>query len=136
MSTGMGMDAVTRANLQQFSELNDIHDPEDVQFEKFSAYCVLSEFLDDALDLDVVSTRGDGDCAMDAIAIVANGVLLTDPSQVSDVLESNRYLDVQFFFVQATTSLNLTVPRLTHFSLASKISSMTSQSFQQMTRCF
>ena len=109
------MDVVTRANLQQFVEQNDIHESEDIQFEKFSTYCVLSELLDDALDIEGVSTRGDGDCALDALAIVVNGVLVTDQAQVSDILDNNRYLDVQFFFIQATTSSQFDSQKINSF---------------------
>ena len=109
------MDAVTRANLQEFVEANDIHGDQDEKFEKFATFCVLSDLLDDSLDLDATATRGGDDCAIDAIAIVANGYLLTDPMQVSDIIANNRYLDVQFFFVQATTSSTFEAQKINSF---------------------
>lgn len=99
------MDAITRANLNQFVTTNEITETDlDKQFELLSAYCVLSSVFEDALDLEAISTGSGGDCGIDSLSIVVNGALVTDPEQVADILENNKYLDVQFFFIQSTTA--------------------------------
>lgn len=110
------MDKITSANLSQFVALNGIResDPEK-QFELFSAYCVLSSVFDDSLDLESISTGSGGDCGIDSLAIVVNGALVTDPEQVEDILQNNKYLDVQFFFVQSTTSSNFDGAKINTF---------------------
>jgi hypothetical protein len=100
-----GMDAITRANLKQFVTANGIIEADTArQFELLSAYCVLSSVFEDSLDLEAISTGSGGDCGIDSLSIVVNGVLVSEPEQVQDILENNKYLDVQFFFIQSTTS--------------------------------
>ncbi|MEA3014666.1 MAG: hypothetical protein QOD42_3211 [Sphingomonadales bacterium] len=99
------MDAITRANLNQFVGSSGITEPDITkQFELLSAYCVLSSVFEDALDLEAISTGSGGDCGIDSLSIVVNGGLVTDPEQVQDILDNNKYLDVQFFFIQSTTA--------------------------------
>ncbi|WP_174287088.1 AIPR family protein [Sphingomonas bacterium] len=99
------MDAITKANLSQFVTANGVETSnEDQQFESFSSYCVLSSVFEDSFDLELISTGSGDDCGIDALAIVVNGALVTDPEQVQDILDNNKYLDVQFFFIQSTTS--------------------------------
>lgn len=110
------MDAITRANVCQFIEQNGIAitDPAK-QFELFGAYCVLSSILEDSLDLEAVSTGSGGDCGIDTLAIVANGALLSEPDQVQDIIDNNKYLDVQFFFLQSTTSAEFSGQKINGF---------------------
>lgn len=99
------MDAVTTANLKQFANAHGVsHLPDDKAFEYLSAYCALSSVIEDTLDLDQVVMGGGADAGSDSIAIIVNGLHVTDPTQVDDILNNNKFLDVQFIFVQSTVS--------------------------------
>ncbi|EDL50123.1 AIPR family protein [Erythrobacter sp. SD-21] len=109
------MDKVTQANVSEFASLNDIKGDQSAKFEAYASYCALSAVLEDTLDLETITTRGGEDCALDAIAIVANGNLVTDKSQIGDIIANNKYLDVQFFFVQSTTSATFEAAKIDNF---------------------
>lgn len=110
------MDAITRANLNQFVAANGIIATElTKQFELFSAYCVLSSVFEDTLDLEAISTGSGGDCGIDSLSIVVNGVLVTEADQVTDILENNKYLDVQFFFMQSTIASEFEGAKINNF---------------------
>lgn len=95
------MDAVTKANLSQFVATQELAQSDiEKQFEYLSAYCVLSSVLEDNLELESVVLGNGDDCGIDALAIIVNGVHVTDPEQVDDILENNKYLDAQFVFIQ------------------------------------
>lgn len=110
------MDAVTRANLSQFVTSHGVQaSTPDKQFEYLSAYCVLASVLEDALDLDAVVLGDGADCAIDALAIVINGIHVTDADQVADILENNKFLDAQFVFIQSTTSSDFDGAKINNF---------------------
>lgn len=115
-SYGDFLDAITRANVKQFVEHSGITitDPTK-QFELFVAYCVLSSVLEDALDLEAVATGSGNDCGVDTLAIVANGALVTEKDQVQDILDNNKYLDIQFFFLQSTISSEFSGQKINTF---------------------
>jgi hypothetical protein len=41
------------------------------------------------------------DASLDAVAMIVNGVLLTDPDMVEELLQQNGFLEVATIFVQA-----------------------------------
>lgn len=72
-------------------------------FENFVAYCILSaERLDQGDFRD--SLTDEGEEGLDAIAIIVNGTLVADPSDIESLLETNSRLGVKYVFVQAKTS--------------------------------
>lgn len=110
------MDAVTRANLGQFVLSHEVQAAAvDKQFEYLSAYCVLASVLEDTLDLDSVVIGDGADCAIDTLAIIINGIHVTDADQVGDILENNKYLDAQFVFIQSTTSSDFDGAKINNF---------------------
>lgn len=112
----MAMDAVTKANLKQFADSQQIATTDtDKRFEYLAAYCVLSSALEDSLELESVVLGDGGDCGIDALAVVVNGVHVTDPQQVNDILENNKYLDAQFVFIQSTISSEFDSAKINSF---------------------
>lgn len=99
------MDRITTALLAEFSRENQIEGlPEERQFEHFAAYLSVSKHLSETVDTSELSTGSGGDTGIDAIAVIANGTLVTDPDAVAELEETNGYLDVTFIFVQAERS--------------------------------
>jgi hypothetical protein len=72
-------------------------------FENFVAYCILNaERLDQGDFRD--SLTDEGEEGLDAVAIIVNGTLVADPSDIESLLESNSTLQVKYVFVQAKSS--------------------------------
>jgi hypothetical protein len=72
-------------------------------FENFVAYCILNaERLDQGDFRD--SLTDEGEEGLDAVAIIVNGTLVADPSDIESLLESSSTLQVKYVFVQAKSS--------------------------------
>lgn len=100
------MDRITEALLAEFCERFKIQTlPEDEKFEHFAAYLtVWRHYSESAFDPGDLVTGSGGDTGIDAIAVVANNNIVTDPDSIDEILSFNGYLDVSFIFVQAERS--------------------------------
>ena len=105
------MDKVTESLLAEFSNEHSIEGLiESKRFEHFAAFVMIRGEHSESFDThDVVvgdddTTYGGGDTGIDAIAIIANGVLVTDLDELDELIERAGYLDVTFIFVQSETS--------------------------------
>lgn len=105
------MDKVTESLLAEFSKEHSLeHLKESKRFEHFSSYVVVRGEHTESFDTaDIVvgddeSTQGGADIGIDGIAIIVNGVLVTDVEELEELIERIGYLDVAFIFVQAETS--------------------------------
>jgi len=75
--------------------------PEDKRFEHFAAYLTVRKHYAETFDTSDIITGSGGDTGIDALAIIANNVLITDVDQVEELVSVNGYLEVTFAFVQA-----------------------------------
>ncbi|HZU31820.1 MAG TPA: AIPR family protein [Candidatus Angelobacter sp.] len=107
------MDKVTETLLAEFSKEHEIDSlKQDKQFEHFASYVVVrgehTESFDtaDIIVGDDESSKGGTDIGIDGIAIIANGMLITDVEELEEMVERIGYLEVSFIFVQAETSSN------------------------------
>src|SRR5271168_390834 len=107
------MDKVTESLMAEFSNEHSLGNlKEDKQFEHFSSYLVVRGEHTESFDTnDIVvgddeSTKGGADIGIDGIAIIANGVLVTDVEELEELIDRVGYLDVSFTFIQAETSSN------------------------------
>jgi hypothetical protein len=99
------MDRITKSYLDTFREEQSLPDmDESTLFEYFADYCVVSDIYDDEFDLDEVHTGGERDLSQDGIAVIVNGVLVTDKDEAEDLLQANGFLHVRFIYIQAKTS--------------------------------
>jgi hypothetical protein len=105
------MDKVTESLLAEFSKEHALeHLKQDKQFEHFSSYVVVRGEHTESFDTDDIVVGDDetskkgADIGIDGIAIIANGVLVTDVEELEELIERLGYLDVSFIFVQAETS--------------------------------
>lgn len=98
------MNPIVEALLKDFCARQEI-DGSDLgrAFENFVAYCILnSERLDQGDFRD--SLTDEGEEGLDAVAIVINGTLVADPSDVDSLIQSHSTLSVKYVFVQAKSS--------------------------------
>lgn len=107
------MDPVTESLVAEFSKEHSLDQlKNDKQFEHFSSYVVVRGEHTESFDTnDIVvgddeSTKKGADIGIDGIAVIANGVLVTDAEELEELIDRVGYLDVSFIFVQAETSSN------------------------------
>lgn len=100
------VDRVTRSYLEEFRTEQALATvkKEDILFEYFAGYCVLSTLHEEEFDVEDIHTGGGDDLGIDALAIIVNGVLVQTTDEAEDLLNINGFLDVKFVFVQAKTS--------------------------------
>jgi len=100
----MSLDKITRSLLDQFVQREQLEGlKEDDAFERFVNYCVISNEYSDTFDVEEVSSS-DTEYGIDGIAVIVNGTLITDVSEVAGAAEQNKYLDATFVFAQAKRS--------------------------------
>lgn len=102
----MSMDRITQGFLKEFLCSQQICEKDmSKQYEMFAAYCTISQNFQEVFDLSDVLSGAGGDCGIDALAIVANGKMITSKEEVEDLIEYNGSLvNIYFIFVQAKTS--------------------------------
>ena len=114
---GDHMDRITKSLLDEFAKDNDLTRlSEDKQFEHFATFLTAGRFLTEALDTSDAVIGSGGDTGIDAVAIIINGALVTDPDLVAEFAARNGYLDVAFIFVQAETSSHFDSAKIGQFA--------------------
>ena len=99
------MDRITKSLLKEFSSEHGLSsDSESKQFEHFSSYLMTLKHFTDSFTTDDIVSGGGSDTGIDAIAIIVNGCMVTEPEEITDLVETNGYLDVTLIFVQSETS--------------------------------
>ena len=98
------MNPIVEALLKDFCTRQEIDSSDTSRaFESFVAYCLLNaERLDQGDFRD--SLTDEGEEGLDAVAIIVNGTLVADPSDIESLLESSSTLSVKYVFVQAKSS--------------------------------
>ena len=111
------MDIITTSLLKEFSEEYGLESlPEDKRFEHFSAFITVRGQYSETFAPEAIVVGSGGDLGIDAIAIVANGSLVTDVDSFSDLMSDGvDYLDVSFIFVQAERSPSFDGQKLLNF---------------------
>lgn len=99
------MDRILEGLNAQFRTEHDLDNLRtDELFEAFCAFCVLRSIYEDEFDPEEFRTGGGGDLAIDAAAVLINGDLLVDASDIDVALSECRVADVHFIFLQAKSS--------------------------------
>lgn len=95
------MNIITQNCLKEFVQENNLEKlSEDKQFEHFANYIVVGNYFDvNRFELLSLST-GENAPGIDGIAIIVNNRLCTSETDVSEMIELNGYLDVDFLFIQ------------------------------------
>ena len=105
------LDRITESLLTEFSTEHGIsHLEEAKRFEHFASYLAVRDEHSESFDtVDIVvgddNKSGAGtDTGIDGIAIVVNGILISDVEELEDQLATAGYLESTFIFVQAETT--------------------------------
>ena len=110
------MDRVTESLLNEFSNERGIsHLPEDKRFEHFVSFITVGRHYADTFDTEDISV-GDA-TGIDAIAVIVNGILITDDESLQDV-DGAAELDVTFVFVQADRGAGFDAAKIGNFSFS------------------
>ena len=99
------MDRITASLLKDFAHENGYANREESkQFELFATYITVNQFHPETFNVHDLVVGAGNDTSIDAIAIIVNGSIVSEYDQIEELAEQNRYLDVQFIFVQAERS--------------------------------
>lgn len=97
------MDLVTKNLVSTFQKQQDF--PESIDpsllFEHFSNFCVVSKEYSDEFEVLDLHVAGGNDLQLDGACIIVNGVIVDSSDEVDDLVQTNKYLNVEFVFVQA-----------------------------------
>ena len=111
------MDLVTKNLVSSFkseeSLADDIDEP--TLFEHFANYCVVSNEYGEEFVVDDVHTGGGNDLSIDGLAIIVNGTLISDPSEVEDLATTNKYLEADLVFCQARSGSEFAGSEISNF---------------------
>lgn len=117
------MDRITTSLLKEFSKEHGLDDLEEFkQFEHFGAYLLTSRHHTDSFVTEDICIGDGGDIGIDGLSIIINGCIVTEPEEVSDLFETNGYLDVTFILSKQKPQAHLTLQRLDNLALALSIS--------------
>jgi hypothetical protein len=81
------MDLVTKNLVSSFKDEESLPSGTDdaTVFEHFANFCVVSQDYGEEFDVDDVHTGGGDDLGMDGLAIIVNGAMVSDPTEVEDL---------------------------------------------------
>lgn len=100
------MDAIVQRYFNKFCIENNLanKNKESVLFEKFANYCVLVNQNIHNLVLSAVETGEGDDCSTDGLAIVINNRLVTNLTELTDIINFRMDIKVHFIFIQTKMS--------------------------------
>lgn len=98
------MNPIIEALLTDFCKRQEITSADQsAAFEQFAAFCTLNtERLDQGDFRDALTDAGEE--GLDAVAVIVNGALMTDPSDIDETIASAAGLSVKYVFMQAKTA--------------------------------
>ncbi len=113
------MDRITSGLLNTFKKQQSF--PEDLReaelFEHFVNYYVISKEYNYQFGIEDVHVGGSGDKALDGIAMIVNGSLISSQEEIEDLEKKNKYLDVEFILIQSKTTSNFDAGEIAKFLL-------------------
>lgn len=74
-------------------------------FERYAAYTFLYRYMNESSDsVDAVVTGGGNDLGIDIAAVIVNGVLMREPSEIETAIQGDGVSRAKIIFAQAKTS--------------------------------
>lgn len=99
------MDRITENLLKEFSQEHGyLTLSQTEQFEHFVNFSVVSREYSESFDPNDVHVGRGSTQGIDGLAIIVNGSLVTEEEEIDDLLAANKYLEVDYIFMQAKTS--------------------------------
>lgn len=110
------MDRITTSLLKEFSAEHTLGNLDEFkQFEHFGSYLLTSRHHTDSFVTEDICVGDGGDIGIDGLSIIVNGCIVTEPEEVSDLYDTNGYLDVTFIFIQTETSSSFDSAKIGQF---------------------
>lgn len=93
---------------------------EDILFEHFCNYCILSKvhpeaFYNDNFKIEEINVGGGQDTGIDGIAIVVNEHIVNSLEEIDSLKNQFQRLDVRFIFTQSKTSSEFKTSEIGNF---------------------
>lgn len=99
------MDRISKSLLEQFVAENSFETlEEDVAFEHFTSYLCVSKHYSESFDTDDIVVGGGGDTSIDGIAIIVNNIMVSEISDLTEMISESDCLDVSIIFIQSERS--------------------------------
>lgn len=111
------MDLVTKNLVSSFKNEESLPDDTDnaTLFEHFANFCIVSKEYGEEFDVDDVHTGGGDDLGIDGLAIIVNGAMVSDTTEVDDLATANKYLEAEFIFCQAKSGGNFAGSEISNY---------------------
>lgn len=98
-------DTILKSFLDDFSNCYELEkEDEDLLFENFVNYCIVSKLYPREFLIEDLSTGGGDDLGIDGAAVIINGNIITDEEEIDYFVQQNGVLDVVFVFIQSKNS--------------------------------
>lgn len=109
-------DRILESYLASFVDERNLSDlDESDAFERFANFCIVSREHPGDFDFEDISVGGNGDSAIDGLAILVNEHLVSSTEEIDYFKNNLRRLDVQFLFIQSKTSGKFEVSEIGNF---------------------
>jgi hypothetical protein len=102
------MDLITKNLIGAFRQQQGFQDDMDSSelFEHFANYCVTAIEYADEFKIEDINVAGGNDLQLDGVAVIVNGIIVNSTDEIDDLAKANKYLDVDYLFIQAKSSAN------------------------------
>ena len=98
-------DEILKSFLENFIEQHGLEQQhEDESFEDFVNFNIISKLYPRDISLDDLSTGGSDDTGLDGMAIIVNGNIITDETEIDFLVKQNGSLNVIFALIQSKSS--------------------------------
>jgi len=115
------MDRIIKSLVEDLlSSLEIKPESQDIDFEKFANYCMISKDYNKSFDIESTMTGTGDDTGIDGIALIVNGQLIENIEDIDFLLENNNYLEALYIFVQAKTSAEFSSKEMNNFAYGVK----------------
>ena len=106
------MDTITKSIFEDFCKQYEYTNlKEQDAFERFAIYCIIAQQIkNDTISKDLLENMcigGGNDWGLDGFALIVNGKYISTKEEILNLLETNSYLSVDIFTLQAKTSTSI-----------------------------
>lgn len=114
-------DRILEAYIKDFAEQYNLETVEQSKlFEMFVNYCVISRHYPETFSLEDIGVGGGDDTALDGLAILVNGRLVTTKEEIDYLRKTLGAIDIVFILVQSKTSANFNGGEIGNFLFGAK----------------
>lgn len=114
------MDRITKNLLESFLNQFEIKpESESSDFEKFCNYSIIKNEFNNEFEIEDVST-GEDNHGIDGLGIIVNNQFINTTEEVEDIIKETKILEINFIFIQSTTSAKFEGSKIGNFVFSIK----------------